>query len=51
MQTSRLETSVKWSDADQSFMRRALDLARRTGMTEVPVGALLVLLVVRKLFR
>ncbi|HEX4165412.1 MAG TPA: tRNA adenosine(34) deaminase TadA [Bryobacteraceae bacterium] len=37
-----LDPGVKWSDADQTFMRRALDLAQRAAMTEVPVGAVLV---------
>jgi tRNA(adenine34) deaminase len=31
-----------WSDTDQHFMRRALALASRSGMREVPVGAVLV---------
>ncbi len=31
-----------WSEADQAFMRRALELACRAGSSEVPVGAVLV---------
>jgi tRNA(adenine34) deaminase len=34
--------AIEWSHADQGFMRRALTLASRSGMTEVPVGAVLV---------
>ncbi len=40
--TARAETAQKWSDADQKYMRRALEVARRGGALEVPVGAVVV---------
>ncbi len=38
-----MEPSKKWSETDRLFMRRALELAGRAGMSEVPVGAVLVM--------
>jgi len=36
------ELPDRWSPADYAFMRRALELARRAEMSEVPVGAVIV---------
>lgn len=37
-----MESPDDWSPADYAFMRRALELARRAEMSEVPVGAVIV---------
>src|SRR5437868_1528528 len=36
------EEQNHWSEADREFMQRALELAGRAGVMEVPVGALVV---------
>ncbi len=40
--TVQTKLQEEWSEADQAFMRRALELAHRAEMSEVPVGAVLV---------
>ena len=37
-----MESPDDWSLADNAFMRRALELARRAEMSEIPVGAVIV---------
>lgn len=41
--TEKNSTSALWSDTDESYMREAMELARKAeGIDEVPVGALIV---------